>query len=244
MITSPHNEQLKEIRKLARRARRASDAGRVRRRGRGPARGRRRGRLAGARALRRGGQRARRATEVEPELLAQRLRRSARARARSASTSSAGRAPAGPLCVCLWGVGDPGQRRHGAALGARRSAPRSVALGPGCADPFGAEGGARAHGRGLRGRRSRASRDVAELPGQRVALDAARRRAAARPGRRRDVTLLVGAERDGLPQERASPAATRVAHIPIAAESLNAAMAATRRALRDDRTQARLRSGE
>ena len=40
------------------------------------------------------------------------------------------------------------------------------------------------------------------------------------------MTLLVGAERDGLPREIVS-AADHVAHIPIATHSLNAAMAAT-----------------
>jgi TrmH family RNA methyltransferase len=40
------------------------------------------------------------------------------------------------------------------------------------------------------------------------------------------VTLLVGAEREGLPAEVVE-ACERTAHIPIEAESLNAAMAAT-----------------
>jgi TrmH family RNA methyltransferase len=40
------------------------------------------------------------------------------------------------------------------------------------------------------------------------------------------VTLLVGAEREGLP-EAAVAAADVTAHIPIATDSLNAAMAAT-----------------
>jgi TrmH family RNA methyltransferase len=40
------------------------------------------------------------------------------------------------------------------------------------------------------------------------------------------VTLLVGAERDGLP-EAVVAAADVTAHIPIATDSLNAAMAAT-----------------
>ena len=65
---------------------------------------------------------------------------------------------------------------------------------------------------------------VAELPGPRVALVAARgraARAAATPA-----TLLVGAERDGLPPEVVE-GCDRVAHIPIRSESLNAAMAAT-----------------
>lgn len=42
----------------------------------------------------------------------------------------------------------------------------------------------------------------------------------------RALTLLVGAEREGLPEEIVQ-ACDRVAHIPIASESLNAAMAAT-----------------
>jgi TrmH family RNA methyltransferase len=40
------------------------------------------------------------------------------------------------------------------------------------------------------------------------------------------VTLLIGAEREGLPDEVVAKC-ERVAHIPIKAESLNAAMAAT-----------------
>jgi TrmH family RNA methyltransferase len=40
------------------------------------------------------------------------------------------------------------------------------------------------------------------------------------------VSVLVGAEREGLPPE-VIDAADRVAHIPIRSESLNAAMAAT-----------------
>ena len=43
---------------------------------------------------------------------------------------------------------------------------------------------------------------------------------------RGDVTLVVGAEREGLPAEVAS-ACDETAHIPIASHSLNAAMAAT-----------------
>ncbi|MFZ0041058.1 MAG: TrmH family RNA methyltransferase, partial [Solirubrobacteraceae bacterium] len=41
-----------------------------------------------------------------------------------------------------------------------------------------------------------------------------------------EVTLLIGAERDGLPEELIE-AADHVAHIPIHSHSLNAAMAAT-----------------
>ncbi len=47
-----------------------------------------------------------------------------------------------------------------------------------------------------------------------------------RPRGRGRVTLLVGAERDGLPPEIVA-ACERVARIPIVSDSLNAAMAAT-----------------
>jgi TrmH family RNA methyltransferase len=69
-------------------------------------------------------------------------------------------------------------------------------------------------------------RDVAELPGRRIAL-VAREGApldAVEPGG--DVTLVVGAEREGLPAKVVA-ACDEVAHIPIRSESLNAGMAAT-----------------
>jgi len=89
--------------------------------------------------------------------------------------------------------------------------------------------------------------DATKLPGERIALLAGHgeplwavlrgeSRARAHPGKsahdttgqgeRRPVTLLVGAEREGLPDELVA-ACEHVAHIPIASESLNAAMAAT-----------------
>ena len=66
-------------------------------------------------------------------------------------------------------------------------------------------------------------RSVDELPGERVALVAR----AGQPLRgRAAATIVVGAERTGLPDEVVA-ACERIAHIPIASESLNAAMAAT-----------------
>src|ERR1700676_468358 len=70
---------------------------------------------------------------------------------------------------------------------------------------------------------------AAELPGERVALAAdavepLRGRGADRPPE--ELTLLVGAEREGLPPDLVA-ACERVARIPIASHSLNAAMAAT-----------------
>lgn len=81
---------------------------------------------------------------------------------------------------------------------------------------------------------------VGELPGERVALMAGAGVPIWEVGesmsayvadggtcaRRRPLTLLVGAEREGLPEDAVS-ACEHVAHIPIASESLNAAMAAT-----------------
>jgi RNA methyltransferase, TrmH family len=69
---------------------------------------------------------------------------------------------------------------------------------------------------------------VAELPGELVGLDARAPRELRGPLDRDGdgVTLLVGAEREGLPEDVLGGCA-RTAAIPIAGESLNAAMAAT-----------------
>ena len=68
--------------------------------------------------------------------------------------------------------------------------------------------------------------DVEDVPGPRVALAA--RRGDALNGPLDAGTLVVGAERTGLPDEVVA-GCDRVAHLPIAeaSESLNAAMAAT-----------------
>jgi RNA methyltransferase, TrmH family len=135
-------------------------------------------------------------------------------------------AATGPLCVALWGVGDPGNvgtiLRSALAFGAS-----SVALGPGCADPYGCKAVRASMGAIFQVPVARVSA-LDELPGEHVALVAhegpplaGRARAAAS-----ELSLLVGAERDGLPADVVW-ACDRVAHIPIAAESLNAAMAAT-----------------
>jgi RNA methyltransferase, TrmH family len=176
-------------------------------------------------------------------------------------------APVGPLCVYLHAVADPGNvgavLRSGLAFGAS-----SVALGPGCADPHSPKAVRASMGAIFALGLARVD-DLAELPGERVALvpsagepicevgERIRRsgagierlgesavRGTPRTGenvvrgtprtRGRAVaelespalTLLVGAEREGLPDEVVG-ACERVAHIPIASESLNAAMAAT-----------------
>jgi RNA methyltransferase, TrmH family len=131
--------------------------------------------------------------------------------------------PTGPLCVALWGVGDPGNVgtviRSALAFGAS-----SVALGPGSADPW-SHKAVRASMGAIFSMPVAKVRGASELPGRKIAL-------AAREGSplRRvdgDVTIVVGAEREGLSDEFIA-GCDEVAHIPIAhADSLNAAMAAT-----------------
>ena len=125
-------------------------------------------------------------------------------------------------CVALWGVSDPGNvgtvLRSALAFGAA-----TVALGPGSADPYGHKAVRASMGAIFTMPVSRV-RTVAELPKPVVAL-------AARTGAPLHAvgevgTWLIGAEREGLPPEVLAEA-DEVAHIPIATESLNAAMAAT-----------------
>jgi RNA methyltransferase, TrmH family len=130
----------------------------------------------------------------------------------------------GPLCVALWGVGDPGNVgtviRSALAFGAS-----SVALGPGSADPFGHKA-VRASMGALFSVPVARVRTPGELPGRKIAL-VAREGAPLHELEPGEVTLVVGAEREGLPDDVIA-ACDGVAHIPIArADSLNAAMAAT-----------------
>ena len=132
-------------------------------------------------------------------------------------------APAGPLCVALWGLNDPGNvgtvLRSALAFGAD-----SVVLGPGTADPYGHKAVRASMGAVFAVPLARAG-TIEDLPGRRVAL-VARAGRALRELDEEQVTLVVGAERDGLPGDVVA-ACDEVAHIPIRTESLNAAMAAT-----------------
>ncbi len=69
-------------------------------------------------------------------------------------------------------------------------------------------------------------REVGELPGRRIALVARRGASLDAVELAGDVTVVVGAEREGLPAAVVA-ACDEVAHIPIRSESLNAGMAAT-----------------
>ncbi|TMK23683.1 MAG: RNA methyltransferase [Actinobacteria bacterium] len=135
-------------------------------------------------------------------------------------------APAGPLCVYLHGVSDPGNvgtiLRSAHAFGAS-----AVALGPGCADPHSPKAVRASMGAIFAVAVARVN-DVGELPGERIALLAGADEVlrASPPGSHPELTLLVGSERGGLPPEVVR-ACERTARIPIASDSLNAAMAAT-----------------
>jgi TrmH family RNA methyltransferase len=249
-ISSPHNDRLKEIRKLARRRAREQT-------GRFVAEGEdllAAADAAGWRALERycaagsglGG------VEVEPQLLAAVSQLGSGTRALGVYEQRWAQAPCGPLCVALHGIADPGNigtiLRSALAFGAA-----SVALGPDCADPYGPKAvrasmgalfvvplarltsGGEDPGIEGSGAGDGGAAFAAALPGTTVALDAhggeplahvlAQLRSVA-GGDPPALTLVVGAERAGLPDDVLA-ACDRIARIPIAGESLNAAMAAT-----------------
>jgi TrmH family RNA methyltransferase len=228
-ITSPHNAKLKEIRKLRQRRRRRDQAARFVAEGEDL--------LAAADAA--GWEPVERycaagsgltGVEVEPELLASASGLGSGTRALAVYEERWAAAPAGPLCVYLHQVHDPGN--VGAVLrSAQAFGASSVAVGPGTADPFGPKAVRASMGAVFAVALARAGGDD-ELPGVRIALVAGRGEPLAelsRSGvtpRRQNVTLLVGAEREGLPEDVIARA-DHVAHIPIETESLNAAMAAT-----------------
>jgi TrmH family RNA methyltransferase len=130
-------------------------------------------------------------------------------------------APTGPVCAALWGVHDPGN--VGTVIrSARAFGIASVALGPDCADPYGPKAVRASMGAIFEVPVARVAA-VDELPRPVVALVAREGAVLHGPGAG---TLLVGGERAGLPKEVVDMC-DEVAHIPIASESLNAAMAAS-----------------
>lgn len=229
MITSSHNQLLKDLRRLQRRREREAsgtfvaegedliEAAEIA--GRTP--------LAGYRTpdceiTHAGGVEL---VEVAPQALAAvcALRSGARAVAvyeqRYAATAQ------GPLCLYLHGLSDPGN--VGACLRSAHAFGAScVALGPDCADPHSPKAVRASMGAIFAMPLARIS-SISDLPGRTVALAA--RQGVALDQLRHDgspLSLLIGAEREGLPQELIAACET-VAHIPIASESLNAAMAAS-----------------
>lgn len=224
MITSQHNSRLKELRKLSRSRERARSGlflaegedlvHAAQAAGRSAVEG---FRVPGAEV----GEES--FEEVNPALLARVSTLGSGARAIGVYEQRWG-APVGSLCVYLHGVGDPGNvgtiLRGALAFGAS-----CVALGPSCADPHSPKAVRASMGAIFSVRLARV-KDVSELPGERVALIAHDGEPIDRVASVRPLTLLVGAEREGLPEEVVA-ACEHVARIPIASESLNAAMAAT-----------------
>jgi TrmH family RNA methyltransferase len=221
-ITSPNNDQLKEIRKLAGRKWRdklrqfvaegedlleAADAA-----GWEPL----------ARLVAEGSGLP--GEEVKPHLLQQVSQLGSGTRAIGVYGQRWAASPEGPLCLALWGVNDPGNvgttLRAALAFGAS-----GVALGPGTADPYGHKAVRASMGALFQVPVARV-RTVEELPGRKIALVARAGAPLQDLVAGGDFTILVGAEREGLPDDVVA-AADEVAHIPIASESLNAAMAAT-----------------
>lgn len=241
-ITSPHNPHLKDLRRLARRRER-EHAGRFTAEGEDLILA---AQSAGWRALEGyrvpdcdlGDARFTKVageapfTEVTPEALAAVSTLGSGTRAIGVYEQRWLDAPTGPLCVYLHGLRDPGN--VGTVLrGALAFGASCVALGPGCADPYSPKAVRASMGAIFAVALARV-RDTIELPGERVALVAGAGEPLAElcarlgdsSGDSHALTLLVGSERVGLPGDIVD-ACEHVAHIPIAAESLNAAMAAT-----------------
>jgi RNA methyltransferase, TrmH family len=234
MITSPHNHKLKEIRKLGQRRRWRDRSGLFVAEGEdllSVADGQ--GWIAIERYAAAGSGLP--GVEVAAELLASASGLGSGTRTLAVYEERWAPAPVGPLCVYLHGVHDPGN--VGAVLrSAQAFGASSVALGPGTADPYSPKAVRASMGAIFAVPLARAELDA--LPGTRIAL-------VPRGGRplnvlwrsgyacatgsaevRREATVIVGAERDGLPDDLVAKA-DHLAHIPIATDSLNAAMAAT-----------------
>jgi RNA methyltransferase, TrmH family len=209
VITSPHNDKLKEVRRLHRR-----------REHRFVAEGEdllEAAALAGWPAV----YELRSGVDVAPELLDAVSGLGSGTRALGVYEQRWAAAPTGPLCVALWGVHDPGNvgtvLRSAAAFGAS-----SVAIGPDTADPFGPKAVRASMGAIFSVSVARVA-SVGQLPAPRVALVAGAADVLHGGG---EGTLVVGAERTGLPADVVAACDT-AARIDIAGNSLNAAMAAT-----------------
>jgi TrmH family RNA methyltransferase len=222
-ITSNHNRKLKEIRKLRMRKRWRERAGKFVAEGEDLLEA---ADVAGWTPVERycaagsglGG------VEVEPELLASASGIASGTRALAVYEERWINEPVGQLCVYLHGVQDPGNvgsiLRSAEAFGAS-----CVVLGKGSADPYSPKAVRASMGAIFAVPIVRAvSPD--ELPGHKLALVPGQGVPVADVAAVSTYTLMVGAERDGLP-EQAVHSADEVAHIPIKTDSLNAAMAAT-----------------
>lgn len=218
-ITSPHNEKLKLVHRLARRRSREREGLFI---------GEGEDLLAAAKAagaepvelLTAAGE-GLGGTEVEPALLARVSTLGSGTRAIGIWRQRWATSPVAP-CVYLHGISDPGNvgavvRSASALVGG------SVALGPDCADPFGPRAVRASMGAVFSEPLLRTG--VEETPRPRAALVA--HGGEALDGLDGAATVCLGAEREGLPEEVADACDVRVT-IPLrqGAESLNVAAAA------------------
>jgi TrmH family RNA methyltransferase len=126
--------------------------------------------------------------------------------------------PRGDLLVYLHGVEDPGN--VGTIIrSAHALADATVVLGPGSADPYSPKAVRASMGSIFTHPPARAT--LEELDGHKVALDAGAARELREVGLRAPLVLVMGSERGELPE-----GVERV-RIPVHADSLNVAMAAT-----------------
>ena len=184
-ITSPHNDKLKEIRKLNQRRRWRERSGRFVAEGEDLlAAADDAGWTAVERFCAEGSGLP--GTEVQQSLLASASGLGSGTRALAIYEERWAPAPAGPLCVYLHGLSDPGN--VGAVLrSAQAFGASAVALGPGTADPFSPKA-VRASMGAIFGVPIARVSDVGELPGRKVALVAGQGRTLRElESRRRDV---------------------------------------------------------
>jgi TrmH family RNA methyltransferase len=222
-ITSSHNRRLKEIRKLRMRKRWRERSGRFVAEGEDL--------LAAADAA--GWRAVERycatgsglpGLEVEPKLLNSAAGLASGTRTLAVYEERWLQQAVGPLCVYLHGVHDPGN--VGAVLRSAAAFDAScVALGEGSADPYSPKA-VRASMGAIFSVPVVMAGDLRQLPGRRVALVPDQGVPLSELQAAGALTLMVGAEREGLP-EGAVQSADEVVHIPIRTNSLNAAMAAT-----------------
>ena len=225
-ITSPHNEKLKTLRKLRQRRRDRERMGQFVAEGEDL--------LAAADAA--GWVPVERfavsgsglpGLEVDPEALRSVTDLASGARTLAIYNERWEAAPLGPLCLYLHGVSDPGNvgtiLRSAEAFGAS-----CVALGPGSADPFGPKAVRASMGSIFTV--PVVSCGVDALPGLKIGLDADQRWPFLDDSRLPEdvgtITLLVGAEREGLPED-VLDGCPWVRRIAIRNHSLNAGIAAS-----------------
>jgi RNA methyltransferase, TrmH family len=128
--------------------------------------------------------------------------------------------PGGQLSVWLHRVEDPGNVGT-IVRSAHALADGPVALGPGCADPYSPKAVRASMGSVFARPPARAA--LSDLPGRALALSAHGDRPLSEAKLEPPLVLCLGAERAGLPHELEREAV----RIPVRAESLNVAMAAT-----------------